>query len=230
MILAALALLAAAEPYKVDPSQGNSTFSAVFDAPLGERINAISSQVGCSLTWDEAAGTAAGSCSVPLLSITVDNEPIKAEHFQQWSTNKKSKPKACSYEAKFEGVPAKLEAHKEVPFTADVAFTVCGRPREDGGKERLEGSALLMPAGSYGEAQTIRIRGKVTAFNRESYRVGPKFTDGWLARVQALAQVVSATGTVDLSLFARKVNPKEEKEEKESKKGKKGGKAADAMK
>ena len=229
MLLAAIALLAAADPYTVDPAAGNSNFSAVFDAPLGERINAISSQVACTVNWDEAAGTVGGFCSVPLLSITVDNEPIKAEHFQQWSTNKKSKPKTCNYEAKFEGVPAKLEANKEVPFTAEVAFTVCGRAREDSGKEKLEGTAMLMPAGSYGEVQVIRIRGRVASFNREAYRVGPKFTDGWLARVQALAQVVSATGTVDLSLFARKADPKEAKTE-ERKAGKKGAKAADFVK
>ena len=226
LLVAFAALLAAADPYKVDPDSGNSTFSATFDAPLGERINAISSKVSCAITWDEAAATAAGSCSVPLLSIAVDTEPIKAEHFQQWSTNKKSRPKACSYEAKFEGVPAKLEANKEVPFTGEAAFTICGRARADGGKEKLEGTAMLMPPGSYGDAQIIRIRARIAAFNREAYQVGPKWTDGWLARVQALAQVVSANGAVDLSLFARKVDAKDQK--KGAKRGDKmGEKGAD---
>ena len=203
LLLAALALLAAPTPYKVDPTSGNSNFSAIFELPLGERINAISSKVGCDIKVDNEKGTASGVCSVPLLSITVDNEPVKAEHFQQWATNKKSKPKACVFEAKFENLPAKLEANKEVPFTADVAFTICGKHRTGGGKEKLEGVATLMPAGKYGDAQTIKIRAHISKFDREAYQIGPKFTDGWLARVQGLAQVVAPVGSIELSLFAR---------------------------
>ncbi len=203
IVLAALALLAAQTAYKVDPTSGNSNFSATFELPLGERINAISPRVGCDLAVDDEKGSVSGSCSVPLLSITVDNEPVKAEHFQQWATNKKSKPKACHFEAKFENVAAKLEVGKEVPFTADATFTVCGKARTDGGKERLEGVATLMAAGSYGDAQTIKIRAHISKFDREAYQIGPKFTDGWLARVQGLAQVVAPVGSIELSLFAR---------------------------
>ena len=208
MILVAIALLAAQTPYKVDPNSGNSNFSAVFELPLGERINAISPRVGCELKVDEEKGTVSGACSVPLLSITVDNEPVKAEHFQQWATNKKSKPKSCVFEAKFADIPAKLEAGKEVAFSSDVAFTICGKQRTGGGKEKLEGVATLMPAGSYGDAQTIRIRAHVSGFDREAYMIDPKFTDGWLARVQGLAQVVAKTGNIEFSLFARLDDPK----------------------
>src|SRR3954468_15272379 len=88
----------------VDPEAGNSKFNATFDAPLGERINAVSSAVGCDLDYDEKAGSASGTCSVPLTSIMVDNEPTKTEHFQQWTTNKKVEPKDCKLEAKFSGL------------------------------------------------------------------------------------------------------------------------------
>jgi len=46
------------------------------------------------------------------------------------------------------------------------------------------------------------VRASVAKFNRDSYKIGPKHTDGWLARVQALATVVAEEGTIDLSLFA----------------------------
>jgi len=71
-------LLAAA--LHVDPDAGNNKFSATFDAPLGERIEAVSSAVNCDLSYDDKAGTASGNCSVPLTSIMVDNEPTKTEH------------------------------------------------------------------------------------------------------------------------------------------------------
>src|ERR1700687_5740551 len=88
----------------VDPDAGNNKFDATSDAPLGERINATSSAIACDLTYDEKTGAASGACSVPLTSITVDSEPTKTEHFQQWATNKKSDPKACRIEAKLDGV------------------------------------------------------------------------------------------------------------------------------
>lgn len=203
MLALAALLLAAPTAYKVDPNIGSSNFAAVFDAQVGERIVAMSGQVACSFEVDEAAGTASGSCSVPLTSIDVDHIDRKTEHFQEWATNKKGKPKACTFEAKFEKAALKLEANKEVPFIADASFTLCGRAREDGAKEKVEGTALLLPAGSYGDATTVRIRAKVAKFNREAYHVGPKWTDGWLARVQQLAPVVASEGEVTLSLFAR---------------------------
>jgi hypothetical protein len=106
---------AAAEAFVVDPEAGNNTFSAVFDAALGERITAVSSSVSCRLNLDERASTASGICSVPLTAIRVDNEDTKTEHFQQWSTNKKTHPKDCKLEAQFTALPLqKLEPEKPV--------------------------------------------------------------------------------------------------------------------
>jgi hypothetical protein len=204
---AALALFAApafADALKVDPDGGNNTFSAIFDAALGERITAMSSSVGCDVAYDPADGTASGTCSVPLTSIKVDNEPTKTEHFQEWATNKKSKPKACKIEARFEGVQiGPLAPEQPKAFTADIPFTVCGRARADGGKEHFEGTAVFFPPGTYGSLPTIRVRGKVPNFNRDAYHIGPKYTDGWLARVQSLAKVVAEEGTIEIALFAK---------------------------
>jgi hypothetical protein len=208
--LAVAAVLAAAQvraaEYRVDPDAGNNTFSAVFDAALGERITAQSAAVGCEVSYDRAAGVASGRCEVPLASIRVDAEETKTEHFRQWATNRRSDPAACRLEARFEAVRVgPLAPAAPAPFSADVPFTVCGRARADGARERLAGTALLLPAGEYGSAETIRIRASVERFDREAYRVGPAFTDGWLARVQALAKVVAREGRIDLSLFARAV-------------------------
>ena len=195
---------ALAEELEVNPDAGNNTFSAVFDAKLGERINAVSSAVGCRIAWDEKAGTASGSCSVPLESIRVDNDDTKSDHFRQWATNKKSDPAACRIEANFTGLAVgKLQAGTPVPFAAEIPFTVCGRGRAGGAREKVAGTALLFPPGAYGERETIRIRATVAGFDRDAYRIGPKYTDGWLARVQSLAQVVAETGTIELSLFAK---------------------------
>lgn len=212
---AALAALAAALPFllpaaasaeelAVNPDAGNSGFSAVFDAAVGERINAVSSAVGCELSHDEKTGLVSGHCSVPLTSIWVDNDDTKSEHFQQWATNKKSAPKDCKFEAVLAGVRiGTLVPEKPVPFTAEIPFTICGRGRADGGKEQLSGTALLLPAGSYGDKKTIRLRATIAGFDREAYQIGPKFTEGWLARVQSLAKAVATTGSIELSLFAK---------------------------
>ena len=109
-----------------------------------------------------------------------------------------------SFSAVFDGVQVgPLAAEQAAPFTAAIPFTVCGRARADGGKEKVVGTAVLFPPGSYGERKTIRIRATIAGFDREAYRIGPRFTDGWLARVQQLAKVVAPTGTVELSLFAK---------------------------
>jgi hypothetical protein len=195
---------ASAQALIVNPDTGNSSFTAVFDAALGERITALSSAVGCDVTLDEKTGLASGHCTVPLGSIRVDNDDVKSDHFRQWSTNKKSEPSQCSFDATFSGVKiGPLTPETPVPFTAQVPFTVCGRAREDGAKEKVSGTAVLFPPGAYGEKKTIRIRASVAEFDREAYRIGPKFTDGWLARVQSLAKVVAAKGTIELSLFAK---------------------------
>jgi hypothetical protein len=189
-----------ADAYKVSPDVGNSTLTAVFDAKVGERITALSSQVACDVTVDPKALTVTGSCAVPLTSIMVDNEPTKTEHFQQWSTNKKGEPKDCKYEAKFAGVKLDSAPKEGTPsaFTAQIPFTVCGRARTDGGKEKVTGTVMTVPG-----AKTLKVRAHVDGFNREKYQVGPKWTDGWLSRVQQLAPVVAAEGTLDLNLFAK---------------------------
>ncbi len=211
---AALAILALAAPaglaedFEVNPDAGNNAFSAVFDAKLGERISAVSSSVGCEIQYDGKAGTASGRCSVPLERIRVDNDDTKSDHFRQWATNKKSEPKDCRLEAEFSGVKVgKLVAETPASFTAEIPFKVCGRARAGGKKEKVTGSALLFPPGTYGEKQTIRIRATVADFDRDAYQIGPKYTDGWLARVQSLAKVVADKGTVDLSLFAKAKSP-----------------------
>jgi hypothetical protein len=194
-----LALIAAAS-LKVDSNAGNSKFDATFDAPLGEKIMATSSAVGCDLTLDNLS--ASGACSVPLTSITVDSEPTKTEHFQQWATNKKVDPKKCALEARFDGL--KLDgpvSATPVKFSGDAAFKVCGKARSDGGKEKLEGSAVQLPNGA------IRVRAKVEKFSRDKYKIGPKYTDGWLSRVQQLAPVVADEGTIEISAFAKPAAP-----------------------
>lgn len=133
LVALTLAAPAAAEDFKTDPDAGNNVFTAVFDAKLGERITAQSSAVGCDLTYDQKIGTASGACSVPLTSIKVDNEETKTEHFQQWVTNKKSEPKDCRLEAKFQQVKVgKLVPEQPATFTSQIPFTVCGRGPVDG--------------------------------------------------------------------------------------------------
>lgn len=203
-LLLAAPAAALAEEFAVNPQAGNSGFSAVFDAALGERINAVSSTLGCEVSFDAKSGLASGSCQVPLTSIKVDSDETKSGHFHDWATNKKSEAKDCKLEAVFSGVKlGTLAPEKAVPFTVEIPFTVCGRGRSDGGKEKLTGTALLFPPGAYGDKKTIRIRATIAAFDRDAYRIGPGYTEGWLARVQSLAKVVAGRGTVELSLFAK---------------------------
>lgn len=203
-ILVLAPVFAVAEDFTVNPEAGNSGFSAVFEAVLGERINAVSSAVGCEVSFDEKTGLASGRCSVPLTSIQVDSDATKSEHFHDWATNKKSEAKDCKLEAVFSSVKlGALAPEKAVPFSAEIPFTVCGRARVDGGKEKVSGTAVLFPPGTYGDTKTVRIRASVAGFDRDAYHIGPKYTDGWLARVQKLAKVVAEKGTVELSLFAK---------------------------
>lgn len=208
LVALALASPALAEELRVDPDAGNNTFNAVFDAKLGERITAQSSAVACDLRYDDKTGLASGTCSVPLTSIKVDNEDTKTEHFQQWATNRKSAPAACSFAATFDGVKVgALVPEQPVSFAGEVPFTVCGRRPVDGRKEKVKGTALLFPGGAYGETRTVRIRATIYGFDRDAYHIGPKYTDGWLARVQSLAKVVADQGTIELSLFAKSTGP-----------------------
>ncbi len=188
----------------VDPEVGNNAFTAVFDSQIGERITAVSSAVGCTLTVDEAKREGRASCSVPLGSVRVDNDDTKTEHFGQWATNKKTDPKQCTFQVEVPVVtlPSPVEPKTAVAFTTEGRFTICGRPRDDGEAEHIQGTVVYLPAGTYGAKRTLRIRAKVEHFNRERYGVSPKNTAGWLARVQQLAPVVGIEGTIEVNLFA----------------------------
>jgi hypothetical protein len=190
--------------FTVDPEAGNNTFSAVFDAAIGERITAVSSAVGCTLSVDEAKLQGKTTCSVPLTAIRVDNDDTKSEHFRQWATNKKIDPEKCVFKLEVPGLKldTAVEAMKPVPFETEGTFTICGRPRDDKGNERISGTIIYLPASSDRDVRTLRIRGKIEDFNRDRYQIGPKWTDGWLARVQELAPVVATDGTIEVNLFA----------------------------
>jgi hypothetical protein len=192
----------------VDPEAGNNTLSAVFDAALGERIMAVSSAVGCTIMADEGKLEGKAKCSVPLTSIKVDSDDIKTEHFQQWATNKKSDPKTCTFDLEVPRVqlPSALEEKKPVAFNSEGTFTICGRKRDSGQSEKIQGTVVLLPAGSLGNGRAYRIRAKVVGFDREQYGVSPKNTAGWLARVQQLANVVATEGTIDVNIFAISTN------------------------
>jgi hypothetical protein len=191
-------LLATPIPFKVDGKAGNNTLNAVFDAPLGERITATSSAVACDIRGDAQARNLSGRCAVPLNSITVDADPTKTGHFRQWATNRKSDPARCTFATEFTDLPLAVPqaAGSSVEFAADLPFTICGRPREDNGPEHVTGTVVRLEDGRY------RIRARVEHFHREAYRIGPRFTEGWLARVQSLAKVVAEEGTLELTLFA----------------------------
>lgn len=190
--------------FAVDPEAGNNTFSAVFDAALGERIMAVTSGIDCTVTVDEGKLDGKAKCSVPLKSIKVDNDDTKTDHFQQWATNKKSEPEKCMFNLEVPGVklPSALEEKKPVAFTAEGTFTICGRKRDDGGAEKLSGTVIALPASSPDEPRVLRIRARVEHFDRERYGISPKNTAGWLARVQQLATVVATEGTIDVNVFA----------------------------
>lgn len=188
----------------VDADAGNNTFNAVFDAALGERITAVSSAIGCTVKADEAKLEGHAKCSVPLTSIKVDSDETKTEHFQQWATNKKTDPKKCTFDLDVPTVklPSALQEKQPVAFSTEGNFTICGRKRENGQPEKIQGTIILLPAGALGDGKAYRIRAKVDGFNREQYGISPKATAGWLARVQQLANVVATDGTIDVNIFA----------------------------
>ncbi len=207
VLLAALVEVnhAAAETqFAVDPEVGNNAFTAVFDSQIGERITAVSSAVGCTLTVDETKREGHASCSVPLTTVRVDNDDTKTEHFGEWATNKKTDPKQCTLQVEVPLVKltSPVEPKTPVAFTSEGRFTICGRPRDDGEAERIQGTVIYLPAGTYGAKRTLRIRAKIEHFDREKYGVSPKNTAGWLARVQQLAPVVGTEGTIEVNLFA----------------------------
>lgn len=194
----------AATTFTVNPDAGNNAFTAVFDSAVGERITAVSSAVGCTLTVDEQGFEGRATCSVPLISIRVDNDDTKSDHFREWATNKKSEPASCTFDLTVARVtlPATMKEKTPTPYTTEGTFSLCGRQRDDGRPERITGTVTYLPPGSYGEARTLRIRARIESFNRERYGVSPKNTSGWLARVQELAPVVAPDGTIEVSIFA----------------------------
>ena len=193
-----LLLSAPLQTLRVDGKAGNNTLNGVFDAPLGERITATSSAVACDIQVDAGGRNLSGRCSVPLSSITVDADPTKSDHFRQWATNRKSDPARCILATELAGVAVSLPRApgESTELQADLPFTVCGRGRDDGGREHVSGTVVRLEDG------WLRIRARIEHFHREAYRIGPRFTEGWLARVQSLAKVVAEEGTVELTLFA----------------------------
>lgn len=198
-------LPASAKQFKVNGDAGNSTMSAVFDAPLGERISAISSSVSCDLDIDPKAGAAKGKCAIPLTAIMVDGDATKTDHFYQWATNKSSDPLQCAIELSIDSAKTNgaLEANKPSAFRYSGVLTVCGRGHDKSAKEIVDGTVVLLPVGTYGDKDVVKIRAKIEKFNREAYHIGAKWTDGWLAKVQQLANVVAPEGTIEVNLFAR---------------------------
>jgi polyisoprenoid-binding protein YceI len=161
--------------FVVDPEVGNNAFTAVFDSAIGERITAVSSAVGCTFTVDEAKLEGRGHCTVPLGSTRVDNDDTKTEHFGQWATNKKMEPAECAFSLKVPAVklPPPLEAKKPVAFSTEGTFTICGRARDDHRPERIQGTVIYLPPGTYGAKRTLRIRARIEQFDREKYGVSP---------------------------------------------------------
>jgi hypothetical protein len=206
LLLAAAAAARGETVFTVDPEAGNNTFSAVFDAALGERITAVSAAVGCTLHVDEAARTGRATCSVPLTAIRVDNDDTKTDHFRQWATNGKGDARQCTIELTVDRVAVAdaVERTTPAPFSTEGVLTICGRRRDDRGAEKIAGTLTLLSR----DVRTLRIRARIEAFDRDRYHVGPKWTPGWLARVQELAPVVATDGTIDVTSFATEAAPK----------------------
>jgi hypothetical protein len=141
---------------------------------------------------------------VPLTAIRVDNDDTKSAHFWQWATNRRTAPEACTFTLDVPRVAldGPVEPLRPVPFETRGTFAHCGRGRDDGGAEAIRGTVVLLPAGRYKDVRTLRLRVRVERFDRDRYRVGPQWTEGWLARVQELAPVVATEGSIEVSLFA----------------------------
>jgi len=203
-------LLALATPalatttFVVDPTAGRNQFTAVFDLAVGERITAVSSQVGCKLTVDEEKLEGSATCSVPLSAIRVDNDDTKSDHFRQWATNKKVDPRKCRIELVLPSikVPGPVDAGRPISVQTQGTFTVCDRARDDKGTEAIGVTLTYVPPAGADAPRLLRIRAHVETFDRDRYGVSPKNTAGWLARVQQLSDVVATQGTIDVSLFA----------------------------
>jgi hypothetical protein len=208
MIVPALLVLlvrsATGATYGVDVDARGNAMTAVFDSAVGERITAVSPRIACTLTVDEAALTGSAHCSVPLTSIAVDNTPQKSEHFQQWATNKKSDPEACTIDLTLPAVrvPGPVTPDRPIQLTTEGTFTICGRPRDDHGAEPVAVTLTYIPEYGDDKVHALRIRAHVEHFDRERYGVSPRATAGWLARVEQLSDVVATEGVIDVSILA----------------------------
>jgi hypothetical protein len=196
--------MGATTTFEVDADAHGNAMTAVFDSAVGERISAVSPRIACTLTVDDEALTGSGRCSIALTSISVDNEPTKSEHFQQWATNKKTDPAACTLDLALKAVrvPGPVVPDQPVQFTTDGTFTICGRARDDGRAEHLAVTLTYLPAHGEEKRRALRIRVHVEHFDRERYGVSPRATAGWLARVEQLSDVVATNGVVDVSIVA----------------------------
>lgn len=210
-LLALIVLLhpatAFAESFAVDPEAGNSTMQAVFDAPLGERINAVSSAVACDLDLKKDSGgygLASGACRIPLVTINVDSDATKTEHFRDWATNRESEWKTCNFELKIKDTRTTkpVSEMQQIPFKGKGKFTLCGKEHEKNKEEEIEGFVVFLPAGTRNPAPTVKIRATIHHFSRDAYKIGPEWTQGWLARVQKLADVVAHEGDIEVNIFA----------------------------
>src|SRR6185436_14716047 len=154
--LVAVSRVAAATQFAVDPEVGNNAFTAVFDSQIGERITAVSSAVGCTLTVDEAKREGRATCSVPLSSVRVDNDDTKTEHFGQWATNKKTDPKECTFQVEVPVVtlPSPVEPKTPVAFTTGVHLPGGGPSGDAPVPRRAEDSRRLHHRGAIHDLRT----------------------------------------------------------------------------
>lgn len=158
-----------AATFNVDPDEGRNGFTAIFDSAVGERITAVSSTVGCTLSVDETKLEGRATCSVPLTSIRVDNDDTKSDHFRQWATNLKSEPAKCKLEVEVSHVklPSPVEPKKPIEFTSEGKFRICGRERDDHRPERIQGTIVYLPAGMRGDMRGLRVRARIENLDRE---------------------------------------------------------------
>jgi hypothetical protein len=193
---------AAGRPRSPNPDVGNNVMTAVFDAAIGERISAASSAVGCTLTVDETSLEGKATCSVPLSSIRVDNDDTKTEHFGQWATHKKMQPNECTLDLEVASmkVAPPVEPMKPVAFTTQGRFTICGRGREDGRPERIEGTIIDLPAGTYGPKRTLRIRARIATFDSRAVRRA--LHDARVARAHPAVAPCGQREFIDVNIFA----------------------------
>jgi len=105
-------------------------------------------------------------------SLTVDADPTKTEHFRHWATNRKLDTARCMLGAQLDRIAVSLT-------------------QASGESTEFQAEVPFTVCGRPGEH-----------FHREAYRIRPRFTEDWLARMHSLAKVVAEEGTLELTLFA----------------------------